>query len=400
MAQIPGSVPLTGKVAPTDTTDTFATHIDIYGEGGYMTVADQAERDAITTERRKQGMAVFQNSTNEMYILQGGVANTNWTLFSGGGGNLAIEDEGTQLTAAAAKINFTGAGVSATNSGNDVTVDIPGGGGSQDLQSVLENGSQFTLPFPYTGGLLDINYSGATGNPFNPTVNSSGIRIKQDILGGGAGESIYIASSGSADLGWISLHAQGVNSFPTVDYSRINILQGGISIDTNNSDFADTEIGDSLCVVGIATGAGGGNTNYTIGTQPGVQNIRLQISDAQVQTLHSTPVNVISIPAGKRLQVLSVMAYLDISYTNNRTLQLYYDGCNNGGGNTAIAFEKSLFTGMGDNTGAYIPVANTSASWGFGCSFLQVKLDLASGPPQMTPAAGITLYIAYLIIDP
>jgi len=84
MAQIPGSIPITGKVAPTDTTDTFATHVDVFGEGGYMTVADQAEREAITTERRKQGMAVFQNDTNEMYILQDGVANSNWTLFSGG----------------------------------------------------------------------------------------------------------------------------------------------------------------------------------------------------------------------------------------------------------------------------------------------------------------------------
>jgi len=89
MAAIPGSVPLTGKVAPTDTTDTFATHIDIYGEGGYMTVADQTEREAITTERRKQGMAVFQNDTNEMYVLQGGTSNSDWNLFTGGGsGNL------------------------------------------------------------------------------------------------------------------------------------------------------------------------------------------------------------------------------------------------------------------------------------------------------------------------
>jgi hypothetical protein len=92
MAQIPGSVPLTGKVAPTDDTDTFATHVDIYGEGGYMTVADIAERNAITSERRKQGMAVFVNDTNELYILEDGVANTNWQLFSGGGGSGSMQD--------------------------------------------------------------------------------------------------------------------------------------------------------------------------------------------------------------------------------------------------------------------------------------------------------------------
>ena len=92
MAQIPGSVPLTGKVAPTDTTDTFATHVDIYGEGGYMTVANTTERDAITTERRKQGMAVFVNDTNEMYILQDGITNADWVLFTGGGGSGDMQD--------------------------------------------------------------------------------------------------------------------------------------------------------------------------------------------------------------------------------------------------------------------------------------------------------------------
>ena len=96
MAQIPGSVPLTGKVAPTDDTDTFATHVDIYGEGGYMTVANTTERDAITSERRKQGMAVVVNDTNEMYILQDGVTNADWVLFSGGG-DLAIEYEGLEI---------------------------------------------------------------------------------------------------------------------------------------------------------------------------------------------------------------------------------------------------------------------------------------------------------------
>ncbi len=41
------------------------------------------------------------------------------------GGQLPIENAGSQITAAASKINFTGAGVTATNSSNDVTVDVP-----------------------------------------------------------------------------------------------------------------------------------------------------------------------------------------------------------------------------------------------------------------------------------
>ena len=69
MAAIPGSVPLTGKVAPTDTTDTFATHMDIYGEGGYMAVADTSTRNLITEDRRKLGMAVCTTADNKIYTL-------------------------------------------------------------------------------------------------------------------------------------------------------------------------------------------------------------------------------------------------------------------------------------------------------------------------------------------
>jgi len=41
------------------------------------------------------------------------------------GSGLPIEEEGSQITAAAAKINFTGTGVTASATGNDVTVNIP-----------------------------------------------------------------------------------------------------------------------------------------------------------------------------------------------------------------------------------------------------------------------------------
>lgn len=53
---------------------------------------------------------------------------TVWTGFPAGGGGSAIEvlDEGVSLTAALASIDFVGAGVTATTSGDDVTITIPG----------------------------------------------------------------------------------------------------------------------------------------------------------------------------------------------------------------------------------------------------------------------------------
>ena len=119
MAAIPGSVPLTGKVAPTDTTDTFATHMDIYGEGGYMSVADTAARNLITEDRRKLGMAVCTTTDNKIYTLttEPGGATTidaNWTEFSSGGNPdlQDILDEGTD----ASNLPYSGAVYSTSDS--------------------------------------------------------------------------------------------------------------------------------------------------------------------------------------------------------------------------------------------------------------------------------------------
>ena len=84
MANIPGSVPITGYVAPTDATDLYATHDEAYGRGGYRTVATLAERDAITADRRKAGMLV--NINGVLFQLGAGLANTDWTLLELGGG--------------------------------------------------------------------------------------------------------------------------------------------------------------------------------------------------------------------------------------------------------------------------------------------------------------------------
>ena len=108
------------------------------------------------------------------------------TISASGGGNLPIEDEGTEITAAAAKINFTGAGVTATAVGNDVTVNIPGGGGSGTVTSVgLTMPSAFavanspvttsgTLAVTTTGGSAGqyLDYTGAWSTP--PTGGTPG----------------------------------------------------------------------------------------------------------------------------------------------------------------------------------------------------------------------------------
>lgn len=68
------------KIVPTDSQDTFPTHDEEYGLGGYRSVATIAERDAISADRRKEGMKVFVRDEDLEYQLKGGIDNTHWEL--------------------------------------------------------------------------------------------------------------------------------------------------------------------------------------------------------------------------------------------------------------------------------------------------------------------------------
>ena len=103
MAYPNGSIPLTGNIGTTASTDTFPTHIDNLGCGGLMTMTTVVNRNAIPTARRKFGMqvSVTNDSTpanNKVYILanlgMGGTDNSvsnnlNWIDYSSyiGGGS-------------------------------------------------------------------------------------------------------------------------------------------------------------------------------------------------------------------------------------------------------------------------------------------------------------------------
>jgi hypothetical protein len=87
MAAIPG-VRVTGKIVPTDTTDTYAATDPIYGIDGWRGVATAAERNAITTERRREGMIAYQEDTDQLWQLNAAPwigTDADWTLRSFGG---------------------------------------------------------------------------------------------------------------------------------------------------------------------------------------------------------------------------------------------------------------------------------------------------------------------------
>jgi hypothetical protein len=93
MPAIPGSVPITGFIAPTTNTDTYPVIDPIWGIDGLRSVADATARDAITAARRRAGMVVFTQNTGEYWTLLPGpwsFSPTDWVLFTGGGGGAII----------------------------------------------------------------------------------------------------------------------------------------------------------------------------------------------------------------------------------------------------------------------------------------------------------------------
>jgi len=82
MSKIPGTVTLSGIIAPSDDQDTYAVTEDTYNKGGHRTVETIAERNLIPSLRRKEGMLVFVRGDGITYQL----INDVWEVFAGSSG--------------------------------------------------------------------------------------------------------------------------------------------------------------------------------------------------------------------------------------------------------------------------------------------------------------------------
>ena len=93
-------------------------------------IADSQVPAAFTRDTELAGLVddITISGTTLTITFQDGSTETR-TLPSGGGADIATQDEGTELTAALATLNFAGEGVTASLSGGVVTVNIPGTGG-------------------------------------------------------------------------------------------------------------------------------------------------------------------------------------------------------------------------------------------------------------------------------
>jgi hypothetical protein len=82
---ITGTVPITGIIAPTSELATYAVTDPQYGLGGLRSVGTTSQRDAISQDRREEGMMVYVQNVDSYYALVGGTSNSDWVLFTPSG---------------------------------------------------------------------------------------------------------------------------------------------------------------------------------------------------------------------------------------------------------------------------------------------------------------------------
>jgi len=114
MAEITGSVTVTGIIAPTDTNDTYPVIDPRYGVDGLRNVDSLSDRNSIPPDRRRLGMIVgvgVSGASGQYYKLindAGGATTSDpdWAIFTSGA--ISFESEGVTGATSASAVNFVG----------------------------------------------------------------------------------------------------------------------------------------------------------------------------------------------------------------------------------------------------------------------------------------------------
>lgn len=212
-----GSTPLSTNIGTTNSADTFATHLDYLGFGGYRAVATSTDRDLITTDRRTFGMEVILQSDATKWILADAAM---------GGTNSTLSDNANWIPSGAGAYTFS---TGLTNTAGTITSDISTGkSGGQTAYGGTGAGENltFTSTSHATKGHIIFGNSG-----FDETNGALGIGTLSpsaalDVVGG----SINMTSGGGMTLNNIDWASGGSTNFNLLTHSNwatINI--GGAS---------------------------------------------------------------------------------------------------------------------------------------------------------------------------
>jgi hypothetical protein len=276
---------------PTFNQNTTGTASNVTGtvaiaNGGTGQTSQTAAFDALSPTTTKGDLIVSNGTDNvrlavgtDAYVLTADstqASGVKWAAASGGGSALEVKDEGTTLSSAVTSIDFTGAGVTATNTGGAISVAISGGGGggisSADIQEFTSAGTS-TWTKPAGAKLVYILAFGGGGGGGSGRRRASGSSATAAFGGGGGGAGgrveLWVPAATLSSTETVTVGAGGTGGVARTvdDTSGQNGTQGGTSA-FGSIVFvrSGTEGQGGTTASGTAgTGGGGGPDGITVG---------------------------------------------------------------------------------------------------------------------------------------
>ena len=249
MAEIKGTN-VASKIVPYTTSDNYATHDEEYGRGGFRTVNNVSEMNAIPADRRKEGMLVYVKN-DKYYRLNSSNTFEDAGIGSSGGGNIYIVDTD--------KLNFEliSDGKDATD--NELaevgvilerwsssvipvylptTVDSNGYIGVLNINVVNGDNIVFTIPYNETINLYSLNLSIANWSVLDLSAGGGGSGLDWDS-GSNLAQNGYQKFNNGLMIQWGYTQGAGSGSGKTVYMptsfinSTYNVQSAGILQNTN-----------------------------------------------------------------------------------------------------------------------------------------------------------------------
>lgn len=159
------------------------------------------------------------------------------------GPSITIQDEGVTLTSGVTTIDFTGSGVTATNVGSVVTVNISGGGGGGGSPG----GSNTEVQFNDAS-----SFGGSAAFTFNKTTNT--LTTTNFVVSGNVGGNLVPSSNvtyslGNATHAWKDLYLSGNTLYISDETMQVNSSTGLWTFSSNSTNVVlgnDSTFGNSI----------------------------------------------------------------------------------------------------------------------------------------------------------